>query len=171
MPMALVPLAGGRPIPLDKAIVLFGRGQECDVVLAASRKVSRKHCCIAQIDDRYVVRDLGSMNGLRVNGAQVEREALLSTGDELCIGDQVFRMQPLGKHKLGIAVDPSPPRSATPPAKKPIDPYLVSADIPIVIPDEDEDFAVEATGAQRVPLADFADSDDEIIELRDEDLL
>ena len=51
--------------------------QECDVVLTGSRKVSRKHCCIAQIDDHFVVRDLGSLNGLRLNGAQVEREALL----------------------------------------------------------------------------------------------
>ena len=76
MPLVLVPLNGDRPVPLDKAIVFFGRGQECDVILTNSRKVSRRHCCVAQIDDHYIVRDLGSMNGVRINGKLVKQEPL-----------------------------------------------------------------------------------------------
>ena len=173
MPMALVPINGSRPIPLDKAIVFFGRGQECDVVLAASRKISRKHCCVVQIDDRYFVRDLGSMNGVKINGAQVDREMLLQAGDQLLIGDQAFKFAAVGKGKVA-----SPPATqgesnakakGKPTAKGP-DPYLVSGDIPIAIPDEDEDFLVENTNAQQIPLAEAIDSDDEIIQLQDDDL-
>ncbi|MCA8990948.1 MAG: FHA domain-containing protein [Planctomycetaceae bacterium] len=179
--------SGGRPIPIDKAIVFVGRGQECDVVLTGSRKVSRKHCCIAQIDDHFVVRDLGSLNGLRLNGAQVEREALLQPGDELCIGDVFFQAYELKKQSGKPAPKQNPQKSKAKP-----DPYMMSGDLPVAIPDEDEDFAVEATNAQRIPVADFADegdddfsveasdvehipvaefvdSDDEIIQLRDDD--
>lgn len=78
---------GGRQIVLDKAVVLIGRQAECDVILQDSRKVSRKHCCIAQVNDTYVVRDLASMNGVRVNGERIEREAPLEVGDEISFGD------------------------------------------------------------------------------------
>ncbi|MEZ5942533.1 MAG: FHA domain-containing protein [Planctomycetaceae bacterium] len=160
MALVLKPKEGeGRPIPLDKAIVFLGRGQECDVILTGSRKVSRKHCCIAQIDDHYIVRDLGSLNGVRLNGAQVEREMLLKPGDELCIGDLLFQAYELKKQQGKPA----------PKAKPKPNPYMVSGDLPVAIPDEDEDFAVEATNAQHIPVAEFADSDDEILEMRDED--
>ncbi|MCA9079263.1 MAG: FHA domain-containing protein [Planctomycetaceae bacterium] len=161
MPYVLVPLTGGRPIPLDKAIVFFGRGQECDVVLTASRKISRKHCCVAQIDDRYVVRDLGSMNGVRVNGKLIPQEAGLSLGDELCIGDQLFRVEAVG-------VKPKSPRN--PPA---VDPHMISGDIPVILPDEAEDFAVEVTGARHIPLAQPVDDDEDwdVEEIDDDDVI
>src|SRR5687767_12718179 len=93
MQMVLTPLGGGEPIVLDKAILLIGRQPDCDVVLTGSRKISRKHCCIAQIHDYFVVRDLGSMNGVRVNGVKIDREAKLRAGDEVTIGDVEFRIE------------------------------------------------------------------------------
>ena len=77
----------GRPIALNKAVVFIGRHAECDVILSRSRKVSRKHCCVAQVNDRLVVRDLGSLNGVRVNGKRVKKESDLHVGDEVAIGD------------------------------------------------------------------------------------
>lgn len=160
MPLVLVPLNGDRPVPLDKAIVFFGRGQECDVILTNSRKVSRRHCCVAQIDDHYIVRDLGSMNGVRINGKLVKQEAGIAVGDELCIGDQVFRLEALNTRV--------PPKGKSPP---PINPDLLSGDIPIALPEESEDFAVEETGARHFPppLPDENDSSD-VIRLVDDDL-
>ena len=90
MPLWLEPKAGGPPVPLDKAVLFFGRHPDCDVRLGDSPKVSRRHCCIAQVDDRWVVRDLGSMNGVTLNGTRVAREADLTVGDELLIGDFAF---------------------------------------------------------------------------------
>jgi pSer/pThr/pTyr-binding forkhead associated (FHA) protein len=91
MPPQLVALTDGPSILLDKPILLLGRHQECDIQLG-SRKVSRRHCCLAQVDDYLVVRDLGSTNGIRINGVRV-LEGSLRPGDELTIGNQRYQVQ------------------------------------------------------------------------------
>lgn len=91
MPPQLVALTEGPNILLDKPILLLGRHQECDIQLS-SRKVSRRHCCIAQVDDYLVVRDLGSTNGIRINGARVQ-EGSLRPGDELTIGSHRYQVK------------------------------------------------------------------------------
>lgn len=94
MPAFLVPFDEGQClIPLEKAVVLIGRQSDCDISLGHSRKVSRKHCCMAQVNNTFVVRDLGSTNGVFVNGVRVQSELRLSLGDEIMIGDVLFRLQ------------------------------------------------------------------------------
>src|SRR5947209_757474 len=89
-PAQLVAVSEGPNILLDKPILLVGRHQECDVQIP-SRKISRKHCCIAQVDDHLVVRDLFSTNGVKINGAKVP-EGTLQHGDELTIGNMQYRV-------------------------------------------------------------------------------
>jgi predicted component of type VI protein secretion system len=84
-------LTEGPSILLDKPILLLGRHQECDIQLV-SRKVSRRHCCIAQVGDYLVVRDLGSTNGIRINGVRV-LEGHLKPGDELTIGSYRYQVR------------------------------------------------------------------------------
>jgi pSer/pThr/pTyr-binding forkhead associated (FHA) protein len=90
MPVHLLSLSDGPSIVLDKPILLFGRHQECDVVLN-SKKVSRRHCCLAQVNDYLVIRDLGSTNGIRING-EATREGRLQPGDEVTIGNFVYQV-------------------------------------------------------------------------------
>jgi len=90
MPAQLVSLNDGPSILLDKPIVLVGRHPECDIQID-SRKVSRHHCCIAHVNDYLVVRDLGSTNGIRINGVRV-MEGRLKGNDELTIGGSRFRV-------------------------------------------------------------------------------
>ena len=90
MPAQLVALDDGPSIWLDKPILLIGRHPECDIQID-SRKISRRHCCIAQVSDYLVVRDLGSTNGVRINGARVV-EGRLAPGDELTIGSHRYRV-------------------------------------------------------------------------------
>jgi ribosomal 50S subunit-recycling heat shock protein len=92
MPAYLQPLGDGRPVCLDKPILFVGRHPECDIVLLNSRKVSRKHCCLALVNDRLRVRDLGSTNGVSVNGQRIKKEAQVKIGDELTIGDVAYRL-------------------------------------------------------------------------------
>jgi pSer/pThr/pTyr-binding forkhead associated (FHA) protein len=92
MPAHLLSLADGPSILLDKPILLFGRHEECDVQLN-SKKVSRRHCVLAQVSDHLLIRDLGSTNGVRINGERVA-EGKLRAGDELQIGN--FRYQVCG---------------------------------------------------------------------------
>jgi pSer/pThr/pTyr-binding forkhead associated (FHA) protein len=90
MPAQLVSLTDSPSILLDKPILLIGRHPECDIPLD-SRKISRRHCCIAQVSDYLVVRDLGSTNGIRINGVRV-LEGRLHAGDELTIGGHRYQV-------------------------------------------------------------------------------
>jgi predicted component of type VI protein secretion system len=78
-------------IDLQRPILLVGRHMECDVRLD-SPKISRRHCCLAMAYDRLLIRDLGSRNGVRLNGRVIE-EAQLQSGDEVAIGPIVFRLE------------------------------------------------------------------------------
>ena len=91
MPAQLVALNDGPNILLDKPILLLGRHPECDIQID-SRKISRRHCCIAQVSDYLVVRDLGSTNGIRINGVRVQ-EGRLAQGDELTIGNHRYQVR------------------------------------------------------------------------------
>ena len=104
MPAHLLSLTDGPSILLDKPILLFGRHEECDVQLN-SKKVSRRHCVLAQVHDYFVIRDLGSTNGVRINGERVV-EGKLRPGDELQVGNFKYQVcaDPLGRPKgSGIA--------------------------------------------------------------------
>src|SRR5262249_44817503 len=91
MPPQLLALTEGPSILLDKPVLLIGRHQECDIQIP-SRKVSRRHCCIAQVNDHLVVRDLCSTNGIRINGVRV-LEGKLGEGDELTIGNYRYTVR------------------------------------------------------------------------------
>lgn len=91
MPARLVSTGNGPSITLDKPIVLLGRQDECDVILE-SRKVSRKHCCLALINQTVLIRDLGSTNGISVNGKRVE-SATLTHGDIVSVGGHSFQLR------------------------------------------------------------------------------
>jgi pSer/pThr/pTyr-binding forkhead associated (FHA) protein len=93
MTYRLIPLnqPGIPAIPLQRPVLLIGRHPECDIRIDLS-KISRRHCCVALAYDRVVIRDLGSHNGMRVNGRQVE-EARLHAGDEVAIGPLIFRLE------------------------------------------------------------------------------
>ena len=86
----LVGLDDNADIPLSQPVLLVGRVADCDVQLQA-RTISRRHCCIAQVNDYLVVRDLGSTNGIRINGSQV-LEGRLHPDDELMIGSLRYRV-------------------------------------------------------------------------------
>jgi predicted component of type VI protein secretion system len=90
MPAQLIALSEGPSIWLDKPILLIGRHPECDIQID-SRKISRRHCCIAQVSDYLIVRDLGSTNGVRINGVRVV-EGRIAPGDEVTIGGNRYRV-------------------------------------------------------------------------------
>src|SRR6185436_1376875 len=105
MPAHLLSLADGPSILLDKPILLFGRHEECDVQLN-SKKVSRRHCILAQVNDYLVIRDLGSTNGVRINGQRVA-EGKLRPGDELQVGNFKYQVcaDALGRSKEHPSAD------------------------------------------------------------------
>jgi pSer/pThr/pTyr-binding forkhead associated (FHA) protein len=130
----LTPSDGGSPIALDKPIMLIGRNDSCDISLAASSKVSRRHCCIVQCGDKYLLRDLGSMNGIRVNTHRVV-EMELQQGDSIAVADVnfTFRRDEVGKRDPGNAKQKLPPV----PAGVLPQGQGTNKDVPVVLPDVD----------------------------------
>jgi hypothetical protein len=74
---------GTREIPLTGTLVL-GRGTDVDLQLHDTG-VSRRHAEVRVVDDHVEVHDLGSTNGLTVNGRRVSA-ATLTDGDVLVVG-------------------------------------------------------------------------------------
>jgi pSer/pThr/pTyr-binding forkhead associated (FHA) protein len=110
MPVRLVALDEGPDIVLDRAMVVVGRHPSCDTRLDSLR-VSRQHCCMSQDKGEVTVRDLGSTNGIRINGQRVER-GRIRPGDELSIAHIRFRLENGQGHEQTIVESdglPGPP--------------------------------------------------------------
>ena len=181
MPAILVPVNQGKPIVLDKPIVLVGRHPDCDAVILNSRKISRKHCAIALVNNKFVVRDLGSMNGVWVNGERVEAQSPVEFGDELIIGDVAFLLQadkPAGRAKSKPTVEraaaPSPvPPTPLAPSKAARKQALVApphADLSMEFPvpiDDAEDDGFDVPPPKQKAAGEDTGGEDDFIPLQD----
>jgi len=93
----------GRTFELRPGEVLIGRSSNCHLVLDDGL-VSRRHAQIIVHEDRAVVEDFGSANGVFVNGRRVQGSEPLNGGDQLSIGKQTFVVR---------AVSPAPTVKST----------------------------------------------------------
>jgi hypothetical protein len=84
-------LPTGDRFTLTESIITIGRHPDSNLVLA-DPNVSRNHAEIRPQGDRYVIVDLGSTNGSRVNGVRVDTQ-LLEDGDELTFGNTRMRFE------------------------------------------------------------------------------
>ena len=76
---------------LIAAMTTIGRHPESNLVLA-DPNVSRNHAEIRPQGERYVVVDLGSTNGTRVNGVRVDQQ-VLQDGDDVAFGNTRMRFE------------------------------------------------------------------------------
>ena len=70
--------------------LLIGRHPDCDLVMADAT-VSRRHARLIFRDGGWIIQDLESTNGTRLNGKYVGR-CRLHPGDQLALGDQLLRI-------------------------------------------------------------------------------
>ena len=87
----LVPTGGGDPIPLKRSPLVVGRRDRCDIVLPFGN-VSGQHCELELRDGYWHVRDLGSSNGIRVDGQKC-MESALPPGTKLRIAKHEFEIE------------------------------------------------------------------------------
>ena len=80
--------SGGDRFQVAPGGIVLGRSPDADVVLTG-QSVSRRHARVWLEGDALLVEDLGSRNGITVNGKQVERAAL-QAGDQLGVGESLF---------------------------------------------------------------------------------
>lgn len=69
----------------DSPEVVIGRNPECDVCLDDGN-ISRRHCLVKRSWHGFTVQDLGSRNGVQVNGKTLDGPRMLRDGDEIEVG-------------------------------------------------------------------------------------
>ena len=77
-------VGGGKRTVLSGGRVTIGRSRDCDVTLDDAN-VSRRHAELRREGATWVVADLGSTNGVKVNGHRVSEQPL-QPGDEITLG-------------------------------------------------------------------------------------
>ena len=86
-------VGGGKRNVLSGSRVVLGRSREADIVVD-DPNVSRKHAELRRDDSGWQIVDLGSTNGIKVNGRRAEHHAL-TPGDRVTLGvtDLTFELE------------------------------------------------------------------------------
>jgi pSer/pThr/pTyr-binding forkhead associated (FHA) protein len=79
--------AGRASMVLMRKSTIFGRGDDCDVILDGET-ISRHHCTVNRWGTSYIIQD-SSRNGTFVNGQRIE-QAQLNDGDQIRIGRNIL---------------------------------------------------------------------------------
>ncbi len=85
-------LPSGERIALGQRVVTVGRLPDCTVPVNDSN-VSRRHCEVRPVSTGYLVADLGSTNGTKVNGLRIQGEQTLEDGDIVSVGSTHLRFE------------------------------------------------------------------------------
>jgi hypothetical protein len=81
----LVVVVDGKRMPVGPGGAVIGRSRDCDIVMT-STDVSRRHAEILAAPDGWTIHDLGSTNGVRVNGERVRGTEPIHAGDTVELG-------------------------------------------------------------------------------------
>ncbi len=85
-------LMGGKRLVVGPAGVTLGRSRQSDV-LVEDPNVSRAHAEIRPRGGSWVLTDLGSTNGSRLNGRRLEGPEVLKPGDEIELGTTLLKFE------------------------------------------------------------------------------
>lgn len=86
----MVPCGGGQPIGLARPTLVVGRTPECDVTLPYGT-ISSKHCRLDLREGAWHVTDLGSRNGIRIDGVKCPA-GRLAPGSVLSVAQHRFQI-------------------------------------------------------------------------------
>ena len=90
------------PLPRDGEVVI-GRAPDVDLRLSHA-SVSRRHAALRVQEGCVRVVDLGSHNGVEVNGETVPQSRILSSGDVVAVGDVVLVVRTASRPAQGIQI-------------------------------------------------------------------
>lgn len=86
------PNGGGQVYRLDKPVIHIGRHVSNEVVVN-DRRVSRIHAEIRFERGQFVLYDLGSLNGVGINGVVTHQPVTLRNNDQIAVGNHDFIFQ------------------------------------------------------------------------------
>jgi pSer/pThr/pTyr-binding forkhead associated (FHA) protein len=85
-------LMGGKRLVVGPAGVTLGRSRQCDVMVD-DPNVSRTHAEIRPRGGSWVLADLNSTNGSRLNGRRLQGPEVLKPGDEIELGTTLLTFE------------------------------------------------------------------------------
>jgi pSer/pThr/pTyr-binding forkhead associated (FHA) protein len=85
-------LVDGRRLVVGPAGATIGRSRQCDIVLS-DPNVSRQHAEVRPRGGSWVISDLGSTNGSRLNGRRISGGEVIRPGDEVELGATTLRFE------------------------------------------------------------------------------
>lgn len=88
---------------LEDESLIIGRNEDCDIVIE-NLSVSRQHAILERSGDSWMIRDLGSLNGVAVNGKRTN-QAVLKPGDVITIGKHHIEIRAEGRRDFGPAAE------------------------------------------------------------------
>lgn len=86
-------------------VMAIGRDPACDIHIP-SQYVSRRHAIVSPLDQRFVIQDERSTNGLQINGQLVREPYALSPGDRVVLGDVSLTYEEIPEDPFATAVYP-----------------------------------------------------------------
>ena len=91
--LQIIPLGGvPRQEPVTGPAVRIGRGLENEISIS-DPSVSRHHAILEATTGGYTIRDLGSRNGVLVNGRRIDGPTRIGVQDEIQLGDVTLKLQ------------------------------------------------------------------------------
>jgi pSer/pThr/pTyr-binding forkhead associated (FHA) protein len=82
-------------VPLIRDEITIGR-KEGNTIRLTERNVSRRHARIVRMNGTVAIEDLGSYNGVRVNGTRIAQRTALTISDRVQIGDYLIELKAEG---------------------------------------------------------------------------
>ena len=79
-------------VPLVRDEITIGR-KEGNTIRLTERNISRKHAKLRRSNGAFMLEDLSSYNGVKVNGKKIAAEYALKPGDQVLIGDYQLALQ------------------------------------------------------------------------------
>ena len=87
----------GQLMQITRGRTLIGRREDADLVLS-SRAVSKEHCVLTVVDGAVEIEDLGSTNGVSVNGTRLQpgSKRRLFHGDSVRLAENLALVRQTG---------------------------------------------------------------------------
>ncbi len=118
-------LSDNREYPLVGSSMVIGRRDTCEIVLSDESGVSRQHAVITVVEGDFTIEDLGSTNGVLLNGEKITAPTKIITDDTL-----IFDILEYQLNASGAAQEQAAPLVETP---------VVSGESPAIKQSKDKD--------------------------------
>ncbi|MCD6498988.1 MAG: FHA domain-containing protein [Deltaproteobacteria bacterium] len=137
-------------VPLIRDEITIGR-KEGNTIRLTERNVSRRHAKLLKQTSQIYVEDLGSYNGIKVNGNKIRGRVPVTQGDRIQIGDYTLAFKFDGAAAAASAPDPFEEMKTIPMERAPVPEEVAEGTTPDVQPPAEADLQEAQTQPMEQP--------------------